>query len=445
MFHIFRRTHCSRLISPLIRVLVLGLLALATCCDSLSHSDVHPSTGVKVSPHARTQQLVVGKGVTSVLFTEDILPTTEHAAMQMPSKLWLFAGTKRGKIIPFLLSEKVGGANFESKTSIADWEVKKLSELADCGCGTKPYPVYALASASLQQPFQLFCGGGDRFITVWEALGVSGSESGGLFSSANWKIAAQLGPHTGWVKDVAHDARMDLIHSIGCNCIESWTRKVVEDDAIDSSSGRGWQHFRKRAIESSPQAGSTLSSDLLCLCVNDRADCLYAGGVDGRLHVWSTDMSILRPICSVAAHSGRINALVLAEKSGFLFSTGHDGTVQCRDVSSKRTFEIAHVEVAEIKTVDTFGSVDRILAMVCTRDDGDSADVIVGTACGTVKKVRALRRSQDVVELIADDENFVHLEGDPTIHAMCTNVGKKKSKNWLAVGHANGLTLLPLT
>lgn len=153
----------------------------------------------------------------------------------------LFVGTKRGTLLHF---------------QYKDNDIDSLDEIRDEMTESKP--IYSIASTTYGRlgavdkddatPFQLFCGGGDRYISVWQ------HEQ----TDKNWRCSQRLGPHTGWVKDVLFDKHSHSLHSIGCNCIESWKRKVIE-----GSTDLTWKHTAKRAIESSIEEGATLSSDLL--------------------------------------------------------------------------------------------------------------------------------------------------------------------------------------
>lgn len=173
----------------------------------------------------------------------------------------IFAGTKRGDLLVLEQREPFDGPSFEVAKSVK--------------VDSKTFPVYSLASSS---EF-LFCGCGDRYVSVLNLIESEGSHE------------QRLGPHTGWVKDIYYDSQSELLSSIGCNCIETWGRTPRSE--------RSWEHLKKRSIESSPTQGSTLSSDLLCLCGAGKGkDYFYSGGVDGRIHVWSVDPSMTEPLQS---------------------------------------------------------------------------------------------------------------------------------------------------
>jgi hypothetical protein len=67
-----------------------------------------------------------------------------------------------------------------------------------------------------------------------------------------------------------------VLFSIGCKCIETWKKREDSDE---------WVHLFKSLIESDPMQGSTLSSDLLCLCSLAENGRIESGGVDGRIHL----------------------------------------------------------------------------------------------------------------------------------------------------------------
>lgn len=324
-----------------------------------------------------------------------------------------FAGTKRGTIQPYLLSNTLP---------------EPLEELNDPT--SSKFPVFSITSCPIDGcigSFQLICGGGNRYISIWKS-----SKEGIL------EFSQKLGPHTGWVKDVACDSQRNVIHSIGCNCIESWEQSG--DGSVIS-----WCHAKKRSIESCPNQGSTLSSDLLSLCMDEDTDSLYAGGVDGRIHTWSLDVSIQNPLQTIGAHTGRVNLLMLAPKARMLFSAGHDGTLQCRLVH--RGNFLTEKPAATVDIMDDSGKKSRIMSAVCVRDvDGVSVEVVLGTANGVLRRVSAKNVDETNVSMTISDSQVL-LDGEPMIHAISTLPSSHKQSEYKAgdphfvlVGHASGMT-----
>lgn len=183
---------------------------------------------------------------------------TSLLSLEGSSSVELFAGNKRGKVNHFICTGN---------------SVQSLGDMQDEEVDTRPFPIFSMTSTGRVASFQIFCGGRDRYISVWHQTK----------DEKNWSCRQLLGPHTGWVKDTLYDHHRDALYSIGCNCIERWER-VLDGDGDDEGS---WTHAAKRCIESSLEGGATLSSDLLCLCACDEMHCFFAGGVDGRIHAWS--------------------------------------------------------------------------------------------------------------------------------------------------------------
>ncbi|KAL9183989.1 hypothetical protein ACHAXT_002075 [Thalassiosira profunda] len=224
------------------------------------------------SPSPRLQNVVdvpsfSGVGITSIL----PVPSTSDE---------YYVGTKRGKVKRIkMIPEQFGDAH--QTVSIDDIEDANGRQL-------KPYPVFSMMSVPNGEGdnHDLLTGGGDRYATVWRR------------GERGWEAVEQLGPHTGWVKDLA-SASVDgktFVFSIGCNCIEVW------------SADRGrYKHMHKLQIESSVESGSTLSSDLLCLATYSELGVIYllAGGVDGRIHRWEIHSNTFRNAGVISAHDGR--------------------------------------------------------------------------------------------------------------------------------------------
>jgi WD40 repeat protein len=244
---------------------------------------------------------------------------------------------------------------------------------------TIPYPTFSLLCKTVMGKQQVFCGGGDRFVQVLEAT-----------SNDDWQIVQKLGPHTGWVKALAldkpHNQSSYWLHSIGCNCIETWE--------WDESKTQ-WIHARKRSIESCPKQGSTLSSDLLCLTHWQSWIC--SGGVDGRIHVWSSDPKkvALQPLLSIAAHQGRVNGMVtlpllgVGDGSCIVLTCGHDGELQCRRLNEdkERLPVLLEQPIARLRVLDEQGNPMRLSALACALKDDSTARVLLGTTTGVLVAV----------------------------------------------------------
>ena len=294
----------------------------------------------------------------------------------------LFAGNNQGKMLHYFKP--------------SDNQIQFLGEIQDEMFEPKPFPIFSMASTSDgDPPIQLFCGGGDRFISVWQ-----------LHEENKWTCPQRLGPHTGWVKDVLYDHRGDSLHSIGCNCIESWKR----------ADGMEWTHAAKRSIQTSLEKGATLSSDLLCLCALDEADCFFAGGVDGRIHAWSCDTGVKDPLDSIRMHDGRINVMAFSRTARLFFSSGHDGTVQCR-----RDFQgspLRTVADAQINIFDVNGKPARVTALALLEESCDYVQFMIGTANGELACFEAAVKKDTVVLTETTSQRF-HLLDEPLINAIC--------------------------
>lgn len=307
----------------------------------------------------------------------------------------IFAGTKRGDLLvldlpsigydPFLEIIRAQHANVDSKT----------------------FPIYSLACSS--SGF-LFCGCGDRYISVL---------SKGEHQTALTYDIQRLGPHTGWVKDLYFDSRNGTLFSIGCNCVEAWA---------PTNEGT-WERVRKRSITSSPTDGSTLSSDLLCLCGSPTNDFFYAGGVDGRIHVWSTDLHLQEPITSVGAHSGRVNVLLVEDESNLLFSAGNDGVVQCRQ---------GGLQVLE-DPVATFhvGADTRVTAATSKKLSDSLLQLIVGCSTGLLLELRVAIGVDGMISI--SEFSRVTLVDAYSIHSLLLVSERTTGPRAVLIGHSRGL------
>ena len=265
----------------------------------------------------------------------------------------------------------------------------------------RPSPIFSLDLAVDKQ--QIFSGSGDRYVSVWEK------------EDDNWFRVQKLGPHTGWVRDVLYNEHSGRLHSIGCNCIETW--KLSEDGK--------WEHEKRSQIESSPLDGATLSSDLLCLSSLEDSYFL-AGGVDGRLHLWDS-LSMSSPVRSIPAHEGRVNAIECGT-SGLVFTAGNDGKVKCWTYSTgKRCLEIVsefQVQQSRVTSLSSvgMGSYDEYL--------------FCGTNLGEVSLL-CLKNRHNKVNLVT----IFQIPQRPMIHCIYVKTEKEPS---LWIGHSNGLSVFAL-
>jgi len=404
------------------------------------------------------QELLTNQGVTSldVLLS---LPSTLTGATEdntddtEGSTIMLAAGTKKGNTVLFNLD--VGKLHHPASSAI---DVIISSQfLKDEGFQQKPYPIYSMRFFKTGDgKVGLACGGGDRFLTIWQVDDNVDEAESSSFVDVDWRVHAALGPHTGWVKDIAFDGLKDRLYSIGCNCIEAW--------GIDENTTARWRHLKKRAIESSPE-GATLSSDLLCLTMANALDLggstsettLFSAGVDGRIHVWSNDLTSKgdqQPLRSMRAHDGRVNAIATARLSTrtLFFSVSNDGTLQCRLFKSDN-------EDYFVDSYSTlcFGDDDmRIISMSCvtlaaTLDCDERVLVALGTADGQfgiaeVRQSSSLDKNLPIsmklkIPLVRIDDGSIHAivyvpraggDGEPS----------SVKKLLFAIGHSNGLSLI---
>jgi WD40 repeat protein len=303
----------------------------------------------------------------------------------------IFAGTKRGDLL--VLEREPSGPSFDVANSVE--------------IDSKTFPVYSLTSSS---EF-LFCGCGDRYVSVLNTFEDKSSQE------------QRLGPHTGWVKDLYYHSPSELLFSIGCNCIQSWKR-------IPKSEG-SWEHLKKRSIESSPTQGSTLSSDLLCLCgAGEGKDYFYSGGVDGRIHVWSVDPNVKEPLQSIGAHAERLNCLLY--KSNFLFSVGNDGQLQCRRAGPQLQDAVATLYI---------GKDLRVTAGGLLKSTESSIDLVLGCSNGALKQFH-VDFDKSAVSISEKDQLIV--SGDASIQALLFVPAEGSNPELVLVGHSKGLDAITL-
>jgi len=265
------------------------------------------------------------------------------------------------------------------------------------------YPIYSLAVGD----DLMFAGAGDRYVSVWTQKGVS------------FNFQGKLGPHTGWVKDLAYCQNSKLLYSIGCNCVESW-------DITDTSTIR---HVSKRSIENSPDTGSTLSSDLLSLCLVD-GHCLLSGGVDGRIHVWSLDPLEMEPVLSSRIHDGRVNAMVFSSEMEVLFSVGHDGRIVASRLGKGRLEGNSSLLVGDRSS--------RLTSLCLMSECRTGCRLVVGTAEGNIVCIDV---HGDLNSIDMKEYSTFSIAGEPMVYslgAVCSTTAAR-AQSTILVGHARGL------
>ena len=348
----------------------LSLLALA----SLNDLTVVSALDIK-SPRIKKQLLKTG--VTSLSSNSD--GTT------------IAAGTKGGRIlISSLPSDKV-----------LVWEELPRNEY-----GSR-FPVYSLSFGRDAETEVFFAGSGDRLVSKWRRN-----------KAYTFSYVSTLGPHTGWVKDVKYHQMTNTLFSIGCNCVETW-------DCSEPSI----RHVSKRTIENSPEMGSTLSSDLLSLCIVEDL-CLVSGGVDGRLHLWSLDPLEREPSFSCRCHDGRINSIVYSGTMDLLFSAGHDGTLVASRVKANDLQVLSDLEVGAYQRLSTLCIVDE--------DSDDCCDLVLGTT-GGILIIVAVEIKGD--KILMSEKGRLQLEGYPMINSILNLQlpGPNGDHYAVLVGHATGM------
>ena len=403
------------------------------CCCFMLHNIMIPSSfamSIKTSTtshHHTSHNDVVhhiasldGIGITSILPVPSIYAN-------------YYVGTKRGKLKQVIIPED----DLQDTTQRI-----QIQDIDDAnGKSLKPYPVFSMTSVPHHDigdhhHYDLLTGGGDRYVTVWR-----------MNKEGTWTVVDQLGPHTGWVKDLTSNALQSdsesindgriFIFSIGCNCIEIWS-------AID---GR-YKHIHKLQIESSVEMGCTLSSDLLCLATysgNDDNDIvgakesyLFAGGVDGCIHRWTLHNNKFLNSWVFSAHDGRVNAIAVCQAMNVLVSVGSDGYIHCREMRDSSSSEW---EAVSLNLSSDAQSTQRKATSLCiVHEESKRAMIAVGTSCGLVALV-TIRKEDDNNTLhvsllkdtsVADEERQV-------IHALCSKRYKHSFR--IIIGHSNGLSV----
>ena len=353
------------------------------------------------------------------------------------------------------------------------------------GFALKRYPIYSMihlpegnnhfgegGGVCSTRPESILCGGGDRYITVWNNMNmnIQGSTNSEK-EQGTWKTVNQLGPHTGWVKDMAYysppSSDNSFLFSIGCNCIEIWKMNCNHAGTLESESTQwSWQHDSKLEIESSLEMGCTLSSDLLCLEVcntntEDRLSSsaklayLFAGGVDGRLHRWKLDGS-LKNAEHISAHQGRVNGILVCEVFNALVSIGSDGVLLCKSMSDGlfEEWDGASLDLNQsimgARLGEISDSIVKITSLCRLREDYNEATIVVGCSSGLAVPVE-LTRLEGVLNLKMVDKSVMKLEEESTIHALevihrstLSKNGKNHEYNYLIAGTSKGLSIWEL-
>jgi hypothetical protein len=325
------------------------------------------------------------------------------ALFHIPATSEIIAGTKKGSL--YTVNIGVDGSSL-GMINLTFHEFPSL----EAGKARKgAYPIYCIDAN--QNGSILFCGGGDRSVSVWERR-------------HPWVKSQTLGPHTGWVKGLVFNRHDQLLHSIGCNCIETWTASNKSSDEYYH-----WSHWKKSTIKSSPTEGCTLSSDLLCLClVGPSPQYVAAGGVDGRIHFWASSI-MGQPRVSFAAHSGRVNALVYAPDNHALLSASSDGYLKCWDCLD---FSTASSPMLQLD----FGSNVRITALSYGMHLGKPM-AMVGTQTGEVSLVALPALGSDETLRIVER---IQLKGSPVVYAHCMLPNQtSRDACSVLVGHSQGL------
>ena len=343
-------------------------------------------------------------------------------------------GTKRGKLMTIQWENNM---SLIYNPNIHKFNHYSIKYHPPNNANTKPYPIYSMAFYSHSKGhLGLACGGGDRYISIWE------TESNHL---NKWNQISQLGPHTGWVKDLVMEISTkshNCMHSIGCNCIETWIYPYQRNSKYKSNS---WNHMMKRTVESCPLTGSTLSSDLLCLCLYQHDNhYLYAGGVDGRIHQWLDDQ--LQSTLSFSAHEGRINVIRIIDH--LLISAGHDGHIKCWDINNISN-EYVQQEMAFFYIKD-----ERILTMECLYQSSNHLQMIVGTASGMIYTISIDKNNDGSIYMSLDSTKSIQITNEDSsketnshsnnsIHSIKVLPSNHTcDKHEVLIAHANGLTFI---
>ena len=430
---------------------------------------------ISVSVRQRNQQSFFDVGSSSVHYFSDDSS--------------LVIGTKKGGIHYYCHNQERNNAIGDNFNSVTDYCNKiepsenrrdGWSELKARNYKTK-YPIYSIAAAALSQKgtnslpggqndIFIFCGSGDRWISVWK---VTNDDYNGNSRNENrstqtplFEFVQKLGPHTGWVKALVYDDKNRLLHSIGCNCIESWDCSRMNGDHLQRDDGDDplipISHIAKRTIENCPTIGTTLSSDLLCLCLvtstvgsDDKLSrLLVSGGVDGRIHLWISDHTMKRkddvssfdgrtPLHTILAHNSRVNAIVYSSAINTIFTVGNDGVLAVFRVSLDEGFEL----ISKLKIKDSsVESTSRLTAVSITKEvrKEKKCFLAVGASNGEIYFISTEIENDGSIECQLKSDHVTVEEGSMIYSLSCQeNKGTKLSPR-LWVGHATGLVALDI-
>jgi len=396
----------------------------------------------------------------------------------------LVIGTKKGGIHYYCHNQEINndsGDNFDSVTDYCNKiepgenGMDGWSELKARDYKTK-YPIYSMAVVSQkgmnslpggQNGFFLCCGSGDRWISVWKVVNddYNGNPRDENRSTQTplFEFVQKLGPHTGWVKALVYDDKNRLLHSIGCNCIESWDCSRINGDHLqsdDDDPSLPISHIAKRTIENCPAMGTTLSSDLLCLCLitltvgsdDELSRLLVSGGVDGRIHLWISDHTMKRkdcissfhgrtPLHTILAHNGRVNAIVYSSAIKTIFTVGNDGVLSVFRVSLDKGFELISKLIIKDSLIERSS---RLTTVSITKEVGRESKccLAVGTSNGELHFVTTEIKNDGSIECQLKSDHVTVEEGSMIYSLSCQeNKGTKLSPR-IWVGHASGLVAL---
>jgi len=391
------------------------------------------------------------------------------------NRLSFYVGTKRGKMKKITMITKRKAHDDDDDDD--DIQIECIERMKEDG-GSKrktPYPIFSLMTLPIHHPHHhhVLSGSGDRYITIWEQDKQKHPNDGGPL----WRTKAKLGPHTGWVKDLAsslsnpkrndQDNEDRFIFSIGCNCIEVWR----------TINGESYDHIHKLMIDSSVEMGSTLSSDILCLATSPSCNCntpqtseqekqqdhhsyyLLAGGVDGRIHQWTICNNSFPDAKGKYApgHDGRVNALLVCDDLRAAVSIGNDGLVKCWKLDCNESFMMERGSVCTINVNDECHSLQdtntqeaktqevSTIKLTCSCilfEQQDLAIIGIGTACGKVLLAEISRdeKSDDVMSIgLLDERTTVESSSDSiggcNIHSIASQ------NNHIIIGHSKGISM----
>lgn len=452
--------------------------------------------------HHRAIPSFDGVGVTSIV-SVPILPSNSPSssssvhADDTEYDDQYYVGTKRGRVVHISLpppSSISKSSSVQIHDILSDDHINDDAKRGDMKLISRPYPIFSLMCVlqngcneeEYGNDYELLAGGAVRYVTVLRRRGRKQHRDGRqLHEREFWLMEEQLGPHTGWVKDMAmfkmqqtNDGNVVFIFSIGCNCIEVWSRN-----------GGNYQHKHKLKIESSVQMGSTLSSDILCLATasisklnNDDDDdddnkidgsiyLLLAGGVDGRIHLWTmtttksetvhgNTSTIFDCVGSIPAHQGRVNSMAACPVMNVLISVGNDSSIHCRQITSNLLLSSWETKILNL-AVDHDGEIVAVeeddnesssrrglkITSLCIVDEtARQSTIAIGTSCGRLALFDIALTDNDCIMTLLRETMKLGVEtgedgkeDEVVIHALCA--GKRYDDiQRILVGHARGLT-----